>query len=75
MSPMHQPLAFNEKGQPVIHDQANAEAGATKPTEERKVFGMRRKVFFLVLFAVLGLIILAIALGAGLGAGLKKKKS
>ena len=50
--------------QTVVNDASNAQLESTRPTEERRIFGLRRKTFFILLSVVLVLILAAIIGGA-----------
>ncbi|KAF2438242.1 hypothetical protein P171DRAFT_437303 [Karstenula rhodostoma CBS 690.94] len=63
---------YGEKGKQDVA--ANEFAGGTPPLQEKKIAGMRKRTFWIVLFIVVALILLAAGLGAGLGIGLNKKK-
>jgi hypothetical protein len=41
--------------------------------QEKKIAGMRKRTFWIVLFVAVALVLLAVGLGAGLAIGLKKK--
>jgi hypothetical protein len=47
--------------------------GVQHKSDQPKIMGMSKRLFFIVL-GVVGFIILAVALGAGLGIGLSKNK-
>lgn len=60
-------LSYNDDGKQAVDTEVhNAPAESSRPTEERKIFGLRRKTFFILLPVVLVLIIAA-AVGGGVG--------
>jgi hypothetical protein len=60
-------ISYSDVGkQAVVVDVDNAQSESSGPTEERKIFGLRRKTFFILLPVVLVLIIAA-AVGGGVG--------
>lgn len=60
-------ISYSDVGkQAVVSDVYNASSKSSPPTEERKIFGLRRKTFFILLPVVLVLII-AVAVGGGVG--------
>lgn len=65
---MAQPYG-TEKGK---HDTIANEA-AVPPATEKKIFGMRKKSFWIVVVVLVLCLLLGIGLGAGLGLGLNKK--
>lgn len=67
VAPDGHPSQFYERG---LSNESTPPVAA-KP--EPKILGMRKKIFFIVLAAIIALIILAIGLGAGLGVALNKK--
>lgn len=65
---MPQPYG-TEKGK---QDAVANEAGVPPPAKEKKIMGMRKKPFWIVLVILLLLLALGVGLGAGLGIGLSK---
>lgn len=60
-------LSYSDDGkQAVVTDGHNAPAESTRPTEERKIFGLKRRTFFILLPVVL-IVIIAAAVGGGVG--------
>lgn len=60
-------ISYNDVGkQAVVVDVYNTQSESSRSTEERKIFGLRRKTFFILLPVVLVLII-AGAVGGGVG--------
>lgn len=66
-------LSYNDVDkQAVVGDVDNEQPGSPRPTEERKIFGLKRRTFFILLPVVL-IIIIAAAVGGGVG-GTRNKK-
>lgn len=60
-------INYNDVGkQAVVVDVCTAQSESSRPTEERKIFGLRRKTFFVLLPVVL-VLITAGAVGGGVG--------
>ena len=60
-------LTYNDVGNvPVVVDPYNAHPESSLPTEERRILGLRRKTFFILLPVVL-ILIVACAVGGGVG--------
>lgn len=61
-------ISYSDVGkQTVVPDVYSVEPELPRPTEERKVFGLRRKTF--ILSSVVLVIIIAVAIGGGIGIG------
>ncbi len=59
------PITYNDVGNlPVVVDAYNAHPESSLPTEERRILGLRRKAFFILLPVVL-VLVLACAVGGG----------
>lgn len=60
-------ISYNDVGkQAVVADVHDAQSVLSRPTEERKIFGLRRKTFFILLSVIL-ILIIAGAVGGGVG--------
>lgn len=75
-SPPPQYAIAQTNGEKSKHGVTATEASVgSSSIQEKRIAGMRKRTFWIVLFGVVALVVLAVGLGAGLGIGLSKKKA